>query len=156
MSGAAGSYIVALAADAGISTDLRIEPGQDVHISGEQSLPGAIVTDWGQGGFAIQQFGALSLASLAVRGAIVAEQGGASLSLTHCSLLPGRDSAADRMLFHDAMVRGANRGHGLRLQRIYKHRWQCRDSKLHDCCLHGLQANVKMRCGHDGCVCAVQ
>jgi hypothetical protein len=56
VSGAAGSYIVALAADAGISTDLRIEPGQDVHISGEQSLPGAIVTDWGQGGFAIQQF----------------------------------------------------------------------------------------------------
>jgi hypothetical protein len=58
VSGAAGSYIVALAADAGISTDLRIEPGQDVHISGEQSLPGAIVTDWGP---SLRKYGTASL-----------------------------------------------------------------------------------------------
>ena len=44
VSGAAGSYIVTLTEDAGISTDLTIEPGQDVRISGDPALQTVSVT----------------------------------------------------------------------------------------------------------------
>ena len=103
ISGAAGAYIVTLTEDAGIGTDLTIRPGQDVRISADPGL--AAAPSWGSGGFTVQERGSLSLTFLAVRGAIGAEQGGASLSLSRCALLPGRDGAADRMLFHDATVR---------------------------------------------------
>jgi hypothetical protein len=46
VSGAAGSYIVTLAGDAGIGTDLVIQPGQDVRISGDPSL--AVPPSWGR------------------------------------------------------------------------------------------------------------
>jgi hypothetical protein len=38
VSGVVGSYIVTLTGDAGIGMDLTIEPGQDVHISGDSGL----------------------------------------------------------------------------------------------------------------------
>ena len=70
LSGAAGSYIVTLTADAGISTDLVIEPGQDVRISGDLALGAA--PSWGSGGFTVQQDGLLSLTGLALAGSLAA------------------------------------------------------------------------------------
>jgi hypothetical protein len=86
VSGAAGSYIVTLTADAGIGTDLTIKPGQDVHISGDPSL--AAAPSWGTGGFMVQQGGAVSLVGVVVSGLI--ETGtrmeSAPLHLTDCVL----------------------------------------------------------------------
>ena len=62
VSGAAGSYIVTLTADAGIGTDLTIRAGQAVDISGDPGL--AVVPCWGGGGFEVQQFGSLSLSNV--------------------------------------------------------------------------------------------
>jgi hypothetical protein len=63
-SGAAGSYFVTLTVDAGIGTDLIIQPGQDVHISGDPGL--AVAPSWGGGGFEVQQFGSMSLSNVVV------------------------------------------------------------------------------------------
>eukprot|EP01050_Picozoa_sp_SAG11_P018468 SAG11_NODE_2795_length_2960_cov_11.196435_1_plen_488_part_00 len=59
VSGAAGTYIIALSADAGINTDAVIHAGQAVMISGDESL--AAAPRWGEGGFTMQQFGSLAL-----------------------------------------------------------------------------------------------
>ena len=59
VSGAAGTYLTTLLADAGISTGLTIQPGQAVVVSGGQSL--AAAPAWGTGGFSVLQFGSLSL-----------------------------------------------------------------------------------------------
>ena len=59
VSGAAGSYIVTLMADAGFSTDLTIQPGQDVRISGDLGLSEAPI--WGSGGFTVAERGMLLL-----------------------------------------------------------------------------------------------
>ena len=59
VSGAAGFYLATLLSDAGISTDLTIQPGQSVVVSGDQSL--AAAPAWGTGGFSVRQFGSLSL-----------------------------------------------------------------------------------------------
>jgi hypothetical protein len=59
VSGAAGSYIVTLMADAGFSTDLTIQPGQDVRISGDPGLSEAPI--WGSGGFTVAERGMLLL-----------------------------------------------------------------------------------------------
>jgi hypothetical protein len=58
VSGAAGSYNT-LTGNAGIGTDLVIQPGQDVHISGDPSL--AVAPSWGGGGFAVREHAKLSL-----------------------------------------------------------------------------------------------
>jgi hypothetical protein len=75
VSGAAGSYIVTLTEDAGISTDLVIQPGQDVHITGSG---GSLPSNWGSGGFTVQQGGSVSLANVAVAGSITVQDGGTS------------------------------------------------------------------------------
>ena len=59
VSGAAGTYLATLLADAGISTDLTIQPGQVVVVSGDQSL--AAAPAWGTGRFSVLQFGSLLL-----------------------------------------------------------------------------------------------
>ena len=64
VSGAAGSYIVTLTQDAGITTALVIQPGQDVHISGDPLL--AEPPSWGGGGFTVGQSGSLTLISVAL------------------------------------------------------------------------------------------
>ena len=64
VSGAAGSYILTLTSDAGISTDLQIQPGQDVHVSGAGVSP----PSWGGGGFVVQQGGSLSLTGVVLTG----------------------------------------------------------------------------------------
>eukprot|EP01043_Picozoa_sp_COSAG02_P054728 COSAG02_NODE_6243_length_3704_cov_12.964494_1_plen_640_part_00 len=68
VSGAAGSYIVTLTADADINTELVIRPGQDVRISGRGE-------SWGSGGFTVQVGGSLSLAGVALAGSLMALDG---------------------------------------------------------------------------------
>jgi hypothetical protein len=87
VSGAAGSYIVTLTADAGISTDLVIQPGQDVHISGAPGL--AVAPSWGSGGFTVAARGSLSLTNVQIQRAgdpRVGVTNGGSLSLTHMAV----------------------------------------------------------------------
>ena len=59
ISGAAGAYVLKLMADAAIGTDLTVQPGQTVVVSGDQGL--AAAPAWGAGGFSVQQSGSLSL-----------------------------------------------------------------------------------------------
>jgi hypothetical protein len=79
VSGAAGIYIVMLTADAGISTDVVIQPGQDVRISGDPAL--GVAPSWGSGGFTVAERGSLSLSYLVLSesGAITV---GGTVSLT--------------------------------------------------------------------------
>ena len=85
VSGAAGSYLVTLTEDAGIGTDLVIQPGQDVHISGDPNL--AVAPSWGSGGFTVEEFGSLSVTNVQLDaiGAVVVVNGG-SLSLANLAL----------------------------------------------------------------------
>jgi hypothetical protein len=78
VSGAAGSYIVTLTGDAGISTDLVIEPGQDVHISGDPGL--AVAPSWGSGGFTVQERGSLSLSTVVISGVLSVTEGQLNLA----------------------------------------------------------------------------
>jgi hypothetical protein len=85
VSGAAGSYIVTLTVDAGIGTDLVIEPGQDVRISGDPGL--ATAPSWGSSGFAVQERGSLELAYLRIDPvAVLRVTNGGSLSLSSMNL----------------------------------------------------------------------
>ena len=68
VSGAAGSYIVTLTADAGIGTDLVIELGQNVRISGDPGL--AVPPSLGGGGFTVQEGGSLSLTGVVLTGSV--------------------------------------------------------------------------------------
>jgi len=81
VSGAAGSYIVTLTADVGMSTDLTIQLGQDVHISAESGL--LVAPRWGSGGFTVQQGGKLALDGIILAGAAVLDRGG-TLSVNNC------------------------------------------------------------------------
>ena len=83
VSGAAGTYLATLLADAGISTGLTIQPGQAVVVSGGQSL--AAAPAWGTGGFSVLQFGSLSLSNVSLAAAL-SVTGGGSLSLSGCVL----------------------------------------------------------------------
>jgi hypothetical protein len=75
VSGAAGSYIVTLTADADIHTELVIRPGQNVRISSD---PGLVVPlSWGSGGFTVAERGSLSLTGVAVSGAVAVQRDGA-------------------------------------------------------------------------------
>ena len=85
VSGAAGSYIVALTGNAGIGTDLAIQPGQDVHISGDPSL--ATAPSWGSGGFTVGEMGSLSLSYVQIdAGASIIVTSGGLLSLARLAL----------------------------------------------------------------------
>jgi hypothetical protein len=69
VSGAAGNYIVTLTEDAGISTDLVIQPGQDVRISGDPGL--AVAPSWGSGGFTGGEMASVTLRNLRLLGGMV-------------------------------------------------------------------------------------
>jgi hypothetical protein len=73
VSGAAGSYIVALTEDAGISTDVTIQPGQIAHVSGDPELA---MVRWGSGGVIVAERGSFSAERLAFEGHVVAREGG--------------------------------------------------------------------------------
>ena len=100
VSGAAGTYIVTLTTDAAISTNLMIQPGQDVRISDATSL--AVAPRWGGGGFAVQERGSLALASVSLDASVslalrlsvsFTVVGGGSLSLASMAV-PGAVLAA--------------------------------------------------------------
>ena len=84
VSGAAGVYVGVLLQDAGIATDLVVRPGQRVSVSGDASLPRP--PRWGDGGFAVQQRGSLSLSFVEVAGAVSASSGFSSLSLAQMAV----------------------------------------------------------------------
>eukprot|EP01046_Picozoa_sp_COSAG06_P004682 COSAG06_NODE_199_length_20418_cov_43.318421_15_plen_260_part_00 len=75
VSGAAGSYIVTLTEDAGISTDVTILPGQDVRISGAPGL--AVAPSWGSGGFTVDERGSLVLEGVSLAGSLTVQNDGA-------------------------------------------------------------------------------
>jgi hypothetical protein len=83
VSGAAGTFIVTLTTDAAISTNLMIQPGQDVRISGTTSL--AVAPRWGGGGFTVHERGSLALVGVALARAVSVLGGGAT-SLSGCTL----------------------------------------------------------------------
>ena len=64
VSGAPGVFATMLLHDAGIETDLVVQPGQRVSVSGDPSLPRP--PTWGGGSFTVQQRGSLSLSSVEV------------------------------------------------------------------------------------------
>ena len=74
VSGAAGAYFVTLMGDAGIGTDLTIQPGQDVRIIGDLGLIEA--PSWGGGGFTVREGGSLSLTNVGIQGTISVLNGG--------------------------------------------------------------------------------
>eukprot|EP01051_Picozoa_sp_SAG22_P005804 SAG22_NODE_358_length_11759_cov_39.384563_4_plen_790_part_00 len=74
VSGAAGTYMSKLMANANINTDLTIQPGQVVVVGGDKGL--AVAPSWGSGGFTVQQFGSLSLTSMALTSVIEILSGG--------------------------------------------------------------------------------
>ena len=85
VSGAAGIYVGVLLRDAGIETDLVVQPGQRVSVSGDPSLPRP--PRWGGGSFTVQQRGSLSLSSVEVSGGFSVS--GGSLSLSRMEVSPG-------------------------------------------------------------------
>eukprot|EP01049_Picozoa_sp_SAG25_P002552 SAG25_NODE_135_length_14397_cov_89.177857_7_plen_216_part_00 len=87
LSGAAGYYALRLTGDAGMGTDLTIQPGQDVHISGEQSL--AAQPNWGSGSFVVAEQAQLSLSYLALSGMLTFAGTGSTISLTLLALPSG-------------------------------------------------------------------
>jgi hypothetical protein len=62
ISGAAGTYVLTLVEDADVSTDLTIQPGQNVIISGDPRL--AEAPRWGSGGFTLGEGASLALTSI--------------------------------------------------------------------------------------------
>ena len=85
ISGAAGAYVLTLDGDADVGTDLVIQPGQYVTISGDDGS--AEPPSWGSGGFAVGELASLSLAYLTITGAISAAVGASALQLSQCVLL---------------------------------------------------------------------
>eukprot|EP01051_Picozoa_sp_SAG22_P001635 SAG22_NODE_66_length_22936_cov_626.714279_20_plen_1767_part_00 len=88
ISGAAGTYVLTLTEDADVGTDLVVQPGQNVNISGDAGL--AEAPSWGMGGFTVENDGLLSLTGIVVDGAIMVHNGG-SLSVTGGRLAAERD-----------------------------------------------------------------
>ena len=75
VSGAAGTYMCELTEDASITTDLNVERGQILSISG---ISGAIA--WGFGGFELSDGASLTLTNMVVAGQITVTAG-ATLTL---------------------------------------------------------------------------
>jgi hypothetical protein len=84
VSGAAGAYLLTLTADAGFSTNLSIQPAQDVSINGDPGL--ALVPSWGSGGFTVQERALLSLTHVRIAGPIVVTPQATSFALLDCEI----------------------------------------------------------------------
>eukprot|EP01051_Picozoa_sp_SAG22_P010674 SAG22_NODE_973_length_6217_cov_52.971723_3_plen_1437_part_00 len=85
ISGAAGTYVLTLVEDADVGTDLVVQPGQNVIISGDARLTEA--PRWGNGGFTVGEMGTLSLTWLGLRGRIrTIDHGPKLITLSHCAI----------------------------------------------------------------------
>jgi hypothetical protein len=83
ISGAAGAYAVTLTEDADIVTDLTIQPGQNVIISGDVGFVEAATLSWGTSTFTIGELASLSLTHLSLGNSINVLDGG-HLSIISC------------------------------------------------------------------------
>eukprot|EP01052_Picozoa_sp_SAG31_P015179 SAG31_NODE_968_length_10678_cov_4.493619_3_plen_625_part_00 len=72
ISGAVGTYVLTLDVDADVGTDLVVQPGQNVIISGDAGL----APSWGSGGFTVQERGVLSMEYVGLTGKLALETGG--------------------------------------------------------------------------------
>ena len=100
-SGAAGTYMGTLSADAGMSTDLTIRPGQTVLVTGDPLL--AVAPSWGSGRFEVQQGGAVSLAFVRLSAAVYVSTGG-SAGLSDCNLEASVELVVSGLLTLTAMA----------------------------------------------------
>ena len=66
-----------------VRTDLAIQAGQVVVVSGDEEL--AAAPSWGTGGFVVEQYGSLALSRVRLAGAL-SVAGGRSLALSSCEL----------------------------------------------------------------------
>ena len=75
ISGAAGTYVLTLTADADVDTDLTMQPGQHAIISRD---PAVMETpSWGGGGFAVERGATLTLDGIEISGQVVVAEGAA-------------------------------------------------------------------------------
>ena len=101
ISGAAGTYMATLRESRDVHTDLIIQPGQVVLVSGDRSLAhdggdgdgyghgSSGAPTWGSGGFTVGESASLSLSYLTLAGAISASVGATQLSVSDCVLAGG-------------------------------------------------------------------
>eukprot|EP01051_Picozoa_sp_SAG22_P007238 SAG22_NODE_502_length_9704_cov_23.436439_5_plen_637_part_00 len=82
ISGATGTYVLTLTEDANVGTNLVVQPGQNVIISGDAGL--AEAPRWGTGGFTVGEMGSLALAYVRLARAL-SVVGGGSLALSRCN-----------------------------------------------------------------------
>ena len=109
ISGAAGTYVLTLTGDADVGTDLTIQPGQHVVISGDAGV--SFVEDvtppqapkWGSGALVVLERGSLSLVHVAVQSKLSVMDGG-SASLSGCTLAAGCTSAVSFSLMLSGVV----------------------------------------------------
>ena len=82
-SGAPGTYMVTMTESQNVQTDLTIQAGQVVVVSGDEGL--AAAPSWSSGLITVQQYGSLSLTRVALAGSL-AVSGGGSLSLSEMAM----------------------------------------------------------------------
>ena len=84
--GAAGTYVLDLGADADFRTDLVIGLGQSVVITGDRARPEPLA--WGTGSFEVKEGGALAMSYLALtaESTITLDEGARAAALTDCAL----------------------------------------------------------------------
>ena len=104
VSGASGTYLNTLEADAGIISNVAIRAGQAVHLSSDPSLAEAL--SWGGGGFNLEQMGALSLTRLLQLGRTTVSVD-VTLHLSGCSF---RD-----IIWHDESAQSTQDGGALQI-----------------------------------------
>jgi hypothetical protein len=75
--------VLTLTEDAGVGTDLVVQPGQTVVITGDARL--AEAPSWGKGGFTVGEMGSLALKSVQLRGPI-SVLGGGSVALSFVAI----------------------------------------------------------------------
>ena len=100
VSGAAGTFMGTLTHDAGIGTDLTIQPGQAVLASGDITSLAQQPPLWGSGGFTVQERGSLSLTYVTAEGEFTVlggARGVASLTL-QSSVMSGSVSVTSGVL----------------------------------------------------------
>jgi hypothetical protein len=80
ISGAAGTYVLTLMEDAGVGTDLVVQPGQNVIISGDAGL--AVAPRWGSGGVTVGEMGSLLLTHVSLGASTITMNSGGALGLS--------------------------------------------------------------------------
>ena len=85
ISGASRTYVLTLMEDTNVVMALVIQPGQNVVISGDRSLPQP--PTWGSGSFTVRESASLSLNNLHVDTVVQIDEGAAQLRLDNCVLM---------------------------------------------------------------------